>query len=85
MTPRQIQALRKRHLEQMQREELLYAQLNCSVINFSFGAPKKPAKPELFMLHPLKQEELEDPNATAGDRLLAQLQALPAGAAVRAN
>jgi len=65
----------------MQREELLLAQLNCSTINFSFCAPKKPAKPESFMLHPLKQE----PEGTTGEMLLAQLQALPKGAAVQVN
>lgn len=79
MTPRQIHALRKRQLEQMQREELLLAQINCTIANFSFGGAKKPLTPDLFMLHPLKAQE----TGTPGDRLLAALQALPHGAAVR--
>lgn len=71
-----------RHLQQMQREELLLGQINCTIGNFSFGGAKRPLTPDLFMLHPLKTPQQ---SGTDGDRLLAALQSLPPGAAVRVN
>ncbi len=74
MTPRQLHALREKRLEQMQREELLFAQLNCSVINFSFSGPKEPATPDRFMLHPIKAEP---PKPLTGEDLMAAFKHFP--------
>jgi hypothetical protein len=52
MTPRMLYALRKRQIEQLQREELLVGILASTSANFSFCRPEKPLTPELFMLHP---------------------------------
>jgi hypothetical protein len=59
MTPRQLYALRKRKLEQMQREELLVGIIASTSANFSFCRPDKPLHAERFMLHPFPVEEDE--------------------------
>jgi len=74
MTPRQVHELRKRRLEQMQREEVLLAQLNCSIINFAFGAPKTPVTPDRFMLHPFKAEPAKP---LTGEDLMAAFAQFP--------
>jgi hypothetical protein len=56
MTPRHLHALRKRQIEQMQREELLVGILASVSANFSFCRPDKPLSPEVFMLHPLARK-----------------------------
>jgi hypothetical protein len=52
MTPRMLHALRKRQIEQMQREEMLVGIVSATTANFSFCAPTQPLRPESFMLHP---------------------------------
>jgi hypothetical protein len=74
MTPRQFHALRKRCVEQWQREELLFGTIAASVANFSFSPPKTPLTPESFMMHPIKRKEA---GPTTGDQLLAAVSALP--------
>ncbi len=78
MTPRQLHALRERRLEQMRREELLLAQLNCSIINFSFSGPKEPATPDRFMLHPIKAEPEKQPTqGLTGEDVMAAFKQFP--------
>jgi hypothetical protein len=59
MTPRHIHALRKRQIEQYQREELLVGIISATSANFSFCRPEQPISPETFMLHPLPPEPVK--------------------------
>jgi hypothetical protein len=59
MTPRMLHALRKRQLEQLQREELLVGIIASTSANFSFCKPEDPLSPELFMLHPFPQQPIK--------------------------
>lgn len=59
LTPRHIQALRKRHLQQMQREELLVSMIASNVLNTGFRGPEKAVKMDHFMLHPFPPEPEE--------------------------
>ena len=59
MTPRMLHALRKRQIEQFQREELLVGIISATSANFSFCRPDKPLSPESFMLHPLPKEPVK--------------------------
>jgi hypothetical protein len=52
MTPRQFYKLQQLYLARMRREELMTGILAATIENFSMCAPKKPVKPEMFMLHP---------------------------------
>jgi len=51
-----LHELRKRQIEQLQREELLVGIISATSANFSFCRPKAPLGPELFMLHPFPAE-----------------------------
>lgn len=53
MTPRQVAALRIRHLYKMQREELMFGIVASTSANFGFCPPVPPRTPESFMLHKL--------------------------------
>jgi hypothetical protein len=86
MTPRQLFALRKRRIEQMQWTELMFSRLTAATYNSGFSRPETPYEQTHFMLHPFKapqsnghtpEEELP------GDTLLRMLAALPPGAARR--
>jgi hypothetical protein len=59
MTPRMLHALRKRQIEQMQREEMLVGIISATTANFSFAAPTPPMEPESFMLHPFAPEPVK--------------------------
>jgi hypothetical protein len=72
-----IYALRERHLERLQREELLLGQINSSIINFSFGAPKDPVAPDRFMLHPFKKSVPEPEKPLTGEDLMAAFAGFP--------
>lgn len=52
MTPRQLYELRRRHIQTMQREELLIGILAATTANYGFCRPEKPLSAESFMLHP---------------------------------
>lgn len=54
-----LHALRKRQIEQMQREEMLVGIISATSANFSFCRPDKPLSPESFMLHPLPNEPVK--------------------------
>lgn len=56
MTPRQFAALRIRHIQKMQREELLVGMICSTSANFSFCRPDRPISAESFMLHPFPVE-----------------------------
>lgn len=53
MTPRQVAALRIRHLYKMQREELMFGIVASTSANFGFCRPDRPLAAESFMLHKL--------------------------------
>jgi len=59
MTPRQLHALRKRQLQQLQREELLVGIIAATSANYSFCRPDRPLSPEVFMLHKLPPQPLK--------------------------
>jgi hypothetical protein len=65
MTPRQFAALRIRHMQKMQREELLVGILASSTVNSGLCRPEKPIRAESFMLHPFPPEPM--PRVTAMD------------------
>lgn len=76
MTPRQLQALRQRHLQTQQREELLVGIIASTTANFSFCRPDKALSPESFMLQPIERKpEREGP--LTGERLMSLVRALP--------
>lgn len=77
MTPRQLQALRKRQVETFQREELLVGILAATTANYGFCRPEKPVEPESFMLHPLTPRAAAAAAPVTGDQLLAKFRALP--------
>jgi hypothetical protein len=74
MTPRQLQSLRKRKLEAMQREELLVGLICSASVNYSFCHPEKPVPPTYWMLHPPPPEKLKP---LTGDDILAMVHGLP--------
>jgi hypothetical protein len=49
LTPRQLDALIKRHERSMWNNEFLFAQLTSCVVNFSMSHPKKALEPRDFM------------------------------------
>lgn len=51
MTPRQLNALRKRYVERIQREELLIGLVCSTTANFSFCRPNRMLTARDFMLH----------------------------------
>lgn len=88
MTPRQFYALRTRELERMRREEYLCGITAATVANYAFSPPKRPMSPEDFLIHSRPASTAADPRsekpaAAPGDSLLAALQNLPAGAAIK--
>jgi hypothetical protein len=73
-----IFALRKRHLAQMQREELLLALINCTIANFSFGGSKQEILPEMFMLHPFKTKKTATVSSgVTGENIMAVFAGFP--------
>lgn len=48
-TPRQIDALIRRHERKIQGVEFLSAQTNTCIVNFSMARPKEPVEPRDFM------------------------------------
>jgi hypothetical protein len=82
MTPRMLYALRKRHLQRLQREELLNGIVAAAVANFGFCRPEKPLDPQVFMLHPLPAPK---PKPLTGDSLAAMVRALPRAFVQREN
>lgn len=74
MTPRQLQALRKRQVEIFQRQELLVGILASTTANYSFCRPETPIQPSEFMLHPLPKPK---PQPLRGETLMAMVHALP--------
>lgn len=74
MTPRMLHALRKRQIEQMQREELLVGIIASTTANFSFCRPERPLNPEIFMMHPLPQEP---PKPVTGEDIMAAFAHIP--------
>ncbi len=76
MTPRQLQALRSRHLHAQQREELLMGIVASTTANFSFCRPERPLTPEQFMLHPMPRPASSEP-AVTGESLMSLVRALP--------
>jgi hypothetical protein len=76
MTPRMLQALCRRDLIAMQRNELLVGILASTVANFGFARPDQPLKPEDFMLHPVQQPAVP-PEPLTGERLRSMIHALP--------
>lgn len=74
MTPRQVRALQKMRLEQMQREELLLGIINSHIVNFSFAGVKKPAKAADFMLHKLPESD----RGIDVDHIMSQLEKMGA-------
>jgi hypothetical protein len=79
MTPRMLHALRKKQLEQMQREELLVGILAATSANFSFCRPERPMRPESFMLHPFKADALTQPSEhrVTGEDIMAAFAHIP--------
>lgn len=66
ITPRMFAALQKSRLGTLQREEFLVGLVVATLQNFSMSPPKKPAKPESFMLHKL-------PELPIGDQIMAEM------------
>lgn len=85
MTPRQLYAIRKRRIENMQREELLIGIVASTSANYSFCRPDKLISPTAFMLHPLREPK-QDPKPVSyitGDMIKAKLDKMPAWAIKR--
>ncbi len=76
MTPRQLAALQVQRMHSLQREELLMGILAAAITNSGMARPKKPIKPEDFMLHPFERK-----SQSMGEALLNKLRNLPPGAA----
>jgi hypothetical protein len=79
MTPRQVAALRIRHKQQMQHQEMLAGIIAATSANFSFCRPDQALAPTDFMLHRLPPEpEREvtylDIRAAFGARIKQQVQ-----------
>lgn len=74
MAPRMLHALRKRQIEQMQREELLVGIIASTTANTSFCRPENPFTPESFMLHPLPQDP---PKPVTGEDIMAAFAHVP--------
>jgi hypothetical protein len=86
MTFRQIYALRKRRIQEMQWQEIMFSRLTAAVINFSFSHPDRPVSEDFFMMHPLpKTEPPPVEKELAGETLLRLLRNLPPGAATQVN
>lgn len=49
LTPRQLDALTRRHAEQVRSNEFLFGQLTSAVVNFSMCHPEKPSEIRDFM------------------------------------
>lgn len=74
MTPRMLHALRKRQIEQLQREELLVGIISATSANFSFCKPERPLSPEVFMLHPFPPQP---PKQLTGEDIMAAFKNFP--------
>jgi hypothetical protein len=74
MTPRMLHALRKRQIEQLQREELLVGIIASTSANFSFCKPEQPLSPELFMLHPFPPQPIKP---LTGEDIMAAFASFP--------
>jgi hypothetical protein len=80
MTPRQLFALKRRKLFDMQCAELMMSRLTAAVCNSGFMRPKEPVEDTRFMLHPFPK-----PPEPPGDAIIRMLEGLPLGAAIRVN
>lgn len=60
MTPRQVAALRIRHHQALQHQEMLAGIIASTSANFSFCRPEKAFSPAEFMLHKLPPEPEKD-------------------------
>lgn len=80
MTPRQLFALRRRKLFDMQSNELMFSRLTAAVCNSGFMRPKQPVADTHFMLHPFPKTP-----EPLGDAIIRMLESLPPGAAIRVN
>lgn len=74
MTPRQLFALKRRKLYDMQREELMMSRLTAAVCNSGFARPKEPVEDTRFMLHPFHAPKPSGPPELLGDALLRTLK-----------
>lgn len=74
MTPRQFAALRIRHMQKMQREELLVGILASSTVNSGFCPQDKPVRAESFMLHPFPVEPMKP---LTGEDIMAAFAHIP--------
>lgn len=88
MTPRQLYALRKRKIQQMQWTEIMFSRLTAAVCNFGFARPKTPIEETAFMMHPFApvtpeaiEHEREQITEAPGDTLFRLFQGLPPGIA----
>ena len=72
MTPRQLHALRKVHLDFMRREEMLTGIIASTVANFGFRAPKWAMGAESFMLHPFTTHR-QDEGPVTGEMIMSAL------------
>jgi hypothetical protein len=87
MTPRQLYALRKRRIQDMQWTELMFSRLTAATCNFSMAHPETPFSETDFMIHPFTPQPQNGhpavPEEPPGDAILRLLEKLPPGAAVR--
>jgi hypothetical protein len=81
MTPRQLFALKRRKLFDMQCAELMMSRLTAAVCNSGFMRPKEPVEDTRFMIHPFPKR----PEPPLGDVMIRMLESLPPGAAIRVN
>lgn len=75
LTPRQFDALLKRHELAEQKREYLAAQTTAAIINFSMRAPDKPVSPRDFMLS-LPPERKQKPTKKQIKKVAQNLRAL---------
>jgi hypothetical protein len=76
MTPRMMHALRKRQIDQMQREEILVGIIASTTANFGFCRPENPISAESYMLHPFKTQSKPQPKSL-GDSIRSMVGSLP--------
>lgn len=77
MTPRQLFALKRRKLYDMQREELMMSRLTAAVCNSGFARPKEPVEDTRFMLHPFHAPKPSGPPELLGDAFVRMLRKVP--------
>jgi len=73
LTPRMVESLNQQRLESLRNWELMISQVIAANVNFGFNPPRRPLKPESFMLHPWpKGEEAE----SIGDQIMQEMKRL---------